>query len=187
VEEESLIGFPGQRSERITAMSPPRTRFSIFVRQVLLLVLVALPLATLTAGCGSSTQTTPTAPTPPQGPATLQIIDLTVGDGDTLNAGNQGTFIFTLWQYDPAGVDSKGAGVQTGTIQIRPGITSVITGVQQGITGMMVHGKRRLIIPPSLAYGATGSSNGAIAPNAWVVFEFELLEVRDCAVVACQV
>jgi proline-rich tail region repeat protein len=168
-------------------MSSPRTSFSILVRQVLLLVLVALPLATLTAGCGSSTQTTPTAPTPPQGPATLQIIDVTVGDGAVLNTGNQGTFIYTLWQYDPAGVDSKGAGIQTGTIQIRPGVTNVITGVTQGITGMMEHGTRRLIIPPSLAYGATGSSDGSIVPNAWVVFEFQLLEVRDCAVVACQI
>lgn len=152
------------------------------------MVLVVLPLATLTAGCGSSTTTPPTAPTPtpPQGPADLQIIDLTVGDGDTLMSGNQGTFIFTLWQYDPAGTDSKGAAIQTGPIQIRPGVSNVITGVTQGILGMQTHGKRRLIIPPSLAYGATGSANGAIAPNAWVVFEFELLEVRDCAVVTCQ-
>ncbi len=102
-------------------------------------------------------------------------------------SGNQGTFIFTLWQFDPAGADSKGAEVQTGTIQIRPGVSNIIAGVAQGIVGMQTGGTRRLIIPPSLAYGSTGDSTGAIAPNAWVVFEFQLLEVRDCAVVTCQV
>src|SRR5690242_9181674 len=144
-------------------MSPPRTSLSVGYFRLLLLVLVVLPLAALSTACGSSQQQIPTAPTPPQGPADLQIIDVVTGTGDTLNSGNQGTFIFTLWQYDPNGTDSKGAGVQTGTIQIRPGVTQVITGVTQGIVGMKTGGTRRLIIPPSLAYGAFGTSDGSIA------------------------
>jgi FKBP-type peptidyl-prolyl cis-trans isomerase FkpA len=167
-------------------MSSPGLFSPLTMRTLRMLVLLVLPLATLTAACGGSSNTSPTAPTPPQGPADLQIIDLTVGDGDTLNSGLQGTFIYTLWHYDPAGVDSKGAGVATGTIQFRPGVSNIITGVVQGVLGMQVHGKRRLIVPPSLAYGATGSSDGTIAPNEWVVFEFELLEVRDCSVATCQ-
>jgi FKBP-type peptidyl-prolyl cis-trans isomerase FkpA len=170
-------------------MSPPRISLLLFARRLVWMVLAVVPLATLTAGCGSSTTTAPTAPTPPQGPADLQIIDLTVGDGDVLPAGggSQGTLIFTYWVFNPAGTDSKGAAVQTGTIQLRPGLTNVLAGISQGVVGMMVHGKRRLIIPPSLAWGASGDSSGAIAPNAWVVFELELLEVRDCSVLTCQV
>jgi FKBP-type peptidyl-prolyl cis-trans isomerase len=166
-------------------MSPPRTALSSLVVRRLLQVLVVLPLATLFVGCGNSTQTTPTAPTPPQGPATLQTTDLVVGDGDTLSTGLQGTFVISEWVYDPAGTDSKGALVQTVTQPFRPGVTNVIAGLAQGVLGMQVHGKRRLIIPPSLAFGATGDNTGLIAPNAWVVFEVELIEVRDCTVSTC--
>jgi FKBP-type peptidyl-prolyl cis-trans isomerase FkpA len=173
-------------------MSPPRMDYFRFltVRRLMALVLVVLPLALLVEACGDSTTAPPTAPStpPPQGPADMQITDLVVGDGDEQQPGLQGTYIYSVWNYDPAGADSsKGSAVALGaTIQLRPGITSLIAGVTQGVVGMKVHGKRRLIIPPSLAYGATGSSDGRIPPNAWVVFEFELLDVRDCAVSVCQ-
>ncbi len=153
-----------------------------------LISLLVLPLAILVAACGGSNDSNnlnPNAPTPPKGPADLQIIDINVGDGDTLQTGFQGTFNYTLWHYDPAGADSKGAAVQSNVIQFRPGMSNIIAGVSQGVVGMQVHGKRRLIIPPSLAYGAFGSSDGSIAPNEWVVFEFELIEVRDCSVSTC--
>jgi FKBP-type peptidyl-prolyl cis-trans isomerase FkpA len=166
-------------------MSPTRTSYISVACRLLVLVLLTLPVVTLTAGCGSSDQTVPTAPTPPQGPPDLQITDLTVGTGDALTAGNQqGTFIYTVWAYDPAGTDSKGTALMTGTLQVRIGVTNIIPGVSQGVTGMQSGGSRRVIVPPSLAYGATG--NGSIAPNSWLVFEFQLLEVRDCTLVACQ-
>jgi FKBP-type peptidyl-prolyl cis-trans isomerase len=167
-------------------MSPPRTSSSVQPSRLLRLIALLLPLALLFAGCGDSTQQVPTAPTPPQGPPDLQVIDLVVGNGATLNAGLQGTFIYTLWAYDPAGTDSKGAQLQTGSIPIRAGDTvSTIPGVANGIIGMQVGGTRRLIIPPSLAYGAVGNGS-TILPNSWVVFEFQLLDVRDCSVQACQ-
>jgi len=167
-------------------MSSPRPSISFFVSRLLRLVLIVLPLATLATACGESTQTIPTAPTPPQGPADPQTTDLVVGTGDALQAGNQGTFIYTLWHYSPTGTDSKGAQISTGSIQFRPGISNIILGVAQGVVGMQAGGTRRLVLPPNLAYGSTGSGDGSIAPNEWVVFEFQLLEVRDCAVVTCQ-
>jgi FKBP-type peptidyl-prolyl cis-trans isomerase FkpA len=167
-------------------MSPPRTSFSFFVSRLLRLVLIVLPLATLATACGDSNQTLPTAPTPPTGPTDMQVTDVVAGTGDTLQAGFQGTFIYTLWHYSPTGTDSKGAQIQTGSIQFRPGITNIITGVAQGVVGMQVGGTRRLVIPPNLAYGTTGSGDGSIAPNEWVVFEFQLLEARDCSVTTCQ-
>ena len=167
-------------------MPPPRTTFSFFVSRLLCLVLIVLPLATMTTGCGESTQQLPTAPTPPTGPTDMQVTDVVTGTGDTLQGGFQGTFIYTLWHYSPTGTDSKGAQIQTGSIQFRPGVTALIAGVTQGVIGMQVGGTRRLVIPPNLAYGSTGSGDGSIAPNEWVVFEFQLLEVRDCSVVTCQ-
>jgi FKBP-type peptidyl-prolyl cis-trans isomerase FkpA len=169
-------------------MSPPSTSFSVHVPRLLRLALILLPLTMLlSSACGNSTQTVPTAPTLPQGPADMQVTDLVVGTGDTMNTGNQGTFIYYLWAYDPAGTDSKGALLQNGPIQLRPGVQSLITGVATGVIGMQVGGTRRLVIPPNLAYGSTGSGNGLIQPNEWVVFEFQLLEVRDCAVTTCQI
>jgi FKBP-type peptidyl-prolyl cis-trans isomerase FkpA len=165
-------------------MSRPTPLLSMMPK--LALLLLVLPLAILTAACGgNSSNNSPTAPTPPTGPADMQITDIVVGDGDTLTTGLQGTFIFTLWHYSPTGTDSKGAQVQTGTIPFRPGVSQIIAGVAQGVLGMQVHGKRRLVIPPSLAYGAFGSQDGQIAPNEWVVFELELIDVRDCAVSTC--
>jgi FKBP-type peptidyl-prolyl cis-trans isomerase FkpA len=167
-------------------MSPTRTSYVPVACRLLVLVLLTLPLATLTAGCGSSDQTVPTAPTPPQGPADMVTTEVVTGTGDTLQLGNQGTFIYTLWTYDPAGTDSKGTQIQTGSIQFRAGVTTIIAGVSNGVIGMQVGGTRRLVIPPNLAYGSAGNG-GAILPNAWVVFEMQLLEVRDCAVATCQV
>jgi FKBP-type peptidyl-prolyl cis-trans isomerase FkpA len=51
----------------------------------------------------------------------------------------------------------------------------VIPGFDQGVTGMKVGGKRRLTIPPNLAYGSTGS--GPIPPNTTIVFEVELVSI----------
>jgi FKBP-type peptidyl-prolyl cis-trans isomerase len=161
----------------------------MLARRLQRLMLVLLPLALLSTACGESTTAPPTGPTtqpPPQGPADMQITDLVEGDGDELQAGLQGTFIYSLWHYSPTGTDSKGALIQSQTFSFRPGVTAVIQGVATGVIGMKVHGKRRLIIPPNLAYGATGNANGSVAPNEWIVFEFELLEVRDCAVSTCQ-
>lgn len=167
--------------------SPPRPQLSqsLLVRRLLVFVLVALPLALLNAACGESTTRPPTAPTPPQGPADMQITDLVVGDGDEQQPGLQGTYIYSLWQYSPTGTDFKGVLVQTNTLTTRPGVSNLIPGVSTGLIGMRVHGKRRLIIPPTLAYGSTGNADGTIPPNSWIVFEFELIDVRDCTVSTC--
>ena len=89
------------------------------------------------------------------------------------------TVNYTGWLYDATKPDSKGP--QFGTSGDTPFSFSinngeVIPGWDQGVLGMKVGGLRRLIIPPSLAYGA--ARNGPIPPNATLVFEIELLSVQ---------
>jgi FKBP-type peptidyl-prolyl cis-trans isomerase FkpA len=153
------------------------------VRQHLLSLFLLLPLALV--GCGGSDEpSTPTSPSTPSptGPAELQLTDLTVGAGDGLLTNSTVVVHYTLWLYDPAGTDSKGArqGSSRDTnqpISFRLGTNAVIPGFEQTINSMRVGGVRRAIVPPSLAYGSTGYQT--IPPNTWLVFEVELLTAAN--------
>ena len=125
-----------------------------------------------TAGCGSKT---PTDPSQVSGVAYSQT-DLVVGTGKVAAVGNTVSTNYTLWLYNAAGADSKGKQLQTGPFTLVLGSSSAIQGYQQGVVGMAVGGKRRMIIPPSLAYGAAGNPPD-IPSNATIVFEVELLSV----------
>jgi len=152
--------------------------------QVLSPQLVRVFVLVLTVACAScggydDGGGTPIAPTPPpQGPATLQIVDLQVGTGDEANGTEQVQVHYTLWLYDPAGTDGKGARIESSRdrnqpIQFRLGSNAVIPGFEQGVVGTKVGGTRRVTIPPSLGYGASGQ--GPIPGNSWLVFEIELM------------
>lgn len=145
-----------------------------------LLILCILPVALLASACSDSNDGGPTAPTtpPPQGPAELQKIDITVGTGEEAVNNKVVTVQYILWRYDPAGTDSKGEALEQGTVNpFRLGTNAVIAGFEQGILGMKVQGVRRIIVPPSLAYGSTGRSP-SIRPNEWLVFELGLVQVQ---------
>ncbi len=140
------------------------------------------------AACSSGYDDSPPAPTqpstpPPQGPATLQVVDLTTGEG-TEATGTRAVLVhYTLWLYDPAGPDTKGTRIESSRdagrqpYPFRLGTNAVIAGFEQGVTGMKVGGNRRVTVPPSLAYGST--ANGNIPGNSWLVFEVELLAAVD--------
>ena len=102
------------------------------------------------------------------GVTALQIEDLTVGTGatavagDTLNVNYVGTFL-------------NGNVFDSGAFSFRLGAGAVIAGWDQGLVGMKVGGRRRLIIPPALAYGSAGS--GRIPPNTTLRFEVELVSI----------
>lgn len=117
----------------------------------------------------------PTTPIAFVGPANLVITDLTAGTGATAAAGQTVDARYSLWLYDPRQPESKGTAVESGRVSIRLAAGSVIQGWVEGVPGMKVGGTRRLIIPPSLGYGAAGS--GPIPPNAWTVFDIELLGI----------
>ena len=102
----------------------------------------------------------------------LQIVDLVVGTGGKAQYGQNVTVHYTGWLTDGTKFDSS---VDRGKPFTFPlGEHRVIRGWEEGVAGMQVGGKRKLTIPPDMAYGARGAG-GVIPPNAWLVFEVELL------------
>jgi len=106
--------------------------------------------------------------------AELEITDLQVGDGTEATSGNQVTVHYTGWLTDGTKFDSS---VDRGTpFAFALGGGMVIQGWDRGVAGMKVGGKRKLVIPPEMGYGARGAG-AVIPPNATLVFEVELLGV----------
>ena len=130
-------------------------------------------LSAVTAGCSDS-------PISPSNYAAYTQTDLVVGTGTQAVTGSVVTLNYTGWLYDGSKSDHKGA-VFTSSVGGTPatytvGAQQVIQGWEQGVPGMMVGGLRRLVVPPSLAYGGTRA--GPIPPNATLIFEIELLDVQ---------
>jgi FKBP-type peptidyl-prolyl cis-trans isomerase FkpA len=112
----------------------------------------------------------------------LQKIDVKQGTGAEARAGKPVLVHYTGWLYDPAAPGNKGAkfdssrdrGVPFGFVL---GEGKVIKGWDLGVEGMKVGGQRTLIIPPDLGYGDRGAG-GVIPPNATLIFDVELIEVK---------
>jgi FKBP-type peptidyl-prolyl cis-trans isomerase len=116
------------------------------------------------------------APQPAANLSGLKMDDSRVGDGATAEAGKQVSVHYTGWLTDGTKFDSSKDHGQPFTFQLGAG--QVIKGWDQGVAGMKVGGVRKLTIPPSLGYGASGAGGGLIPPNATLVFEVELLGVN---------
>ena len=108
----------------------------------------------------------------------LQFQDLTLGEGELAEAGQQVSVHYTGWLYNDS---VKGAKFDSSKDRGDPfdfglGAGMVIKGWDEGVQGMKVGGTRLLVIPPQLGYGARGAG-GVIPPNATLMFEVELLGV----------
>ena len=107
-------------------------------------------------------------------PGSVVIEDLVIGHGATAYAGKSIVVHYTGWLTNGQQFDSSRA--REDPLDFALGAGDVIKGWDKGIDGMKVGGKRRLLIPPELAYGDQGCG-GVIPPQATLVFEVDLLEV----------
>ena len=108
-------------------------------------------------------------------PGGLKVSDLKIGSGPMAESGRTVSVHYTGWLTDGTKFDSS---LDRGRpFDFKLGAGQVIRGWDEGVTGMRVHGKRRLTIPPDLGYGPQGAG-GVIPPNATLVFEVELLDVK---------
>jgi peptidylprolyl isomerase len=150
----------------------------VFPRMMTALALVAV----LTGGCVGVDPSTATAQevgktvTTPSG---LQIIDTQIGTGASPRPGQTCVMHYTGWLYQGG---AKGQKFDSSLDRRQPfefpiGRGQVIPGWDEGVASMKVGGKRTLIIPPNLGYGARGAG-GVIPPNATLIFEVELLGVK---------
>jgi FKBP-type peptidyl-prolyl cis-trans isomerase FkpA len=133
--------------------------------------------AMLLAGCGGSDGSS-------EGNNVTELIrqDARVGTGAEAVSGRTVTVHYTGWLYDASRPDKKGAKFDSSRDRNEPfsfglGSGQVITGWDEGVAGMKVGGQRTLTIPPDKGYGARGAG-GVIPPNATLLFDVELLDVK---------
>jgi len=130
--------------------------------------LAALACLTMLAACASG-------PVMQQTRSGVKYIDLVVGTGTRATPAHYVAVHYTGWLEDGTQFDSSR---DRGEPLVFPlGINAVIVGWEEGVAGMRVGGKRRLIVPPKAAYGKVGVE-GVIPPNATLTFEVELISVR---------
>ncbi len=112
----------------------------------------------------------------------LIITDTKVGTGKEAMAGAEVQVNYTGWLYRPLAKDFHGkqfdSSVGRAPFAFSLGKGMVIKGWDKGVQGMKVGGKRTLIIPSDMAYGARGAGNGEIPPNSALIFDVELLGVK---------
>jgi len=129
-------------------------------------------LVVAVAGCSN----TPVSPSS----APFSQTDLRVGSGTAAVTGSTMTVQYTGWFYDASKADKRGVQFDTSigrtALTFTLGAGSVVQGWEQGLVGMSVGGLRRLVIPPSMAYGS--SRYATIPPNTTLVFDIELLDVQ---------
>jgi FKBP-type peptidyl-prolyl cis-trans isomerase FkpA len=124
------------------------------------------------AGCGSSFTAPSSAP--------YSQSELHIGSGTEATSGAVVTVNYTGWLYDPSKTDGKGiqfdSSANVGPFAFTLGQGQVIAGWDRGVPGMKIGGIRRLVVPPSLAYGSV--RYGPIPPESTLVFDIEVVDVQ---------
>jgi FKBP-type peptidyl-prolyl cis-trans isomerase len=146
----------------------------------------AVPLL-VAVGCITMPDTPQAATSPTESkvsamPTSLQKTEVKQGTGTEAITGKAVTVHYTGWIYDESKPDKKGAKFDSSRDRREPfvfplGAGRVIRGWDEGVAGMQVGGQRTLVIPPAMAYGERGAG-GVIPPNATLIFDVELLEVK---------
>jgi FKBP-type peptidyl-prolyl cis-trans isomerase FkpA len=144
-----------------------------------LMLAIAAPLSHAADNPASASSS---ASAPAANPATLSKKDVKTGSGKEAVAGKEVVVNYTGWLYNAAAAEQHGAkfdsSVGRGPFSFPLGAGMVIKGWDQGVIGMKVGGKRTLIIPADMAYGKRGAGGGLIPPDAPLIFDVELLDVK---------
>jgi peptidylprolyl isomerase len=150
-----------------------------FTRRETLAALAVTAIGTVITLDDPTTATAQTAGKPMTTASGLQIIDTQVGTGASPKTGQTCVMHYTGWLYENGAKGKKfDSSVDRGQpFEFPIGMRRVIAGWDEGVASMKVGGKRTLIIPAKLGYGAQGAG-GAIPPNATLLFEVELLGVK---------
>ena len=148
------------------------------MKQLLSSCVIGLILTLALAGCDRAAAP---ASAPTTAPAVaMQKIDTVVGTGKEAVAGVTAVVNYTGWLYLPTAPQQHGAQFDTSIgrspFSFQLGAGQVIQGWDEGVKGMKIGGKRTLIVPASMGYGDNGA--GPIPPNATLIFDVELLDVR---------
>lgn len=113
-------------------------------------------------------------------PAALTKTDTVLGTGAEAAAGTTVAVHYTLYLYSDSVANFKGTQLETSVgaspYTFKLGTGAVIPGFEQGVLGMKAGGKRTILVPSSLGYGASGS--GKVPPNAGLVFDLDLVTVN---------
>ena len=112
--------------------------------------------------------------TPP--PSDLEVTELAEGDGAEATAGST-VRVHYVGVAHSTGEEFDASYNRGEPLQFRLGVGQVISGWDQGVTGMKVGGRRRLVIPPHLGYGDRGAG-GVIKPGETLIFVVDLVDVR---------
>jgi FKBP-type peptidyl-prolyl cis-trans isomerase len=144
-----------------------------------MLATVAMTSVVVPLACMPTTAAAQTAGKAMSTPSGLQIIDTAVGTGASPKPGQTCIMHYTGWLYEDG---KKGKKFDSSVDRNQPfefpiGQQRVIAGWDEGVATMKVGGKRTLIIPAALGYGARGAG-GVIPPNATLMFDVELLAVK---------
>jgi FKBP-type peptidyl-prolyl cis-trans isomerase len=123
------------------------------------------------------------APSAPTNSAPYSQTDLKLGSGPAAASGDAIIVEYVGWLYDSSKPDNKGPAFDTSIggdpFSFLLGAGEVVDGWDKGIVGMREGGKRRLVIPPSLAYGP--NRNALLPPYATLLFEIELVGIAQPA------
>ena len=143
------------------------------VAAIAIITAVAGVLATATPTIAQTVGATVTTP------SGLKITDTKVGTGATPRPGQTCVMHYTGWLYENGAKGKKfdSSVDRNEPFEFKIGMHQVIAGWDEGVSTMKVGGKRTLIIPPELGYGARGAG-GVIPPNATLIFDVELLDVK---------
>ena len=109
-------------------------------------------------------------------PADLEVTDLSVGDGKEATSGST-VIVHYVGVAHSSGEEFDASYNRGEPLSFRLGIGQVIAGWDQGVTGMKVGGRRKLVIPPHLGYGDRGAG-GVIKPGETLIFVVDLVDVR---------